>query len=333
MTYLYAGWHDTYKCIYDPAFQAAALLRKQNRTTEEARLREVQLELLIRDVAQEEADLHQEPIAAKPRKHKRKKPLKSTERPLRSGEQRITPAEKKSRTSIIQAQTDRSLVALTAAAARLDQPAIEQVGVQAAGGARGAGAAARGAVARGAVARGGVANARRARAEHDSPSASDGESGDTEKSTSDENAAGADSCAPSDDDDDDDDDSGDETPLVLEGEERNLTWLWDKVRDSLSGGMTTAKCKDAVQKFYDLLGSCIDEVAGAGDNKRKLDLLRGYERDARDCVSSLLSGQAGILLEGVHFSRVSNQALPAAASGGRRAPPPERFRDRQPNAD
>ena len=94
MTYLYAGWHDTYKCIYDPAFQAAALLRKQNRTTEEARLREVQLELLIRDVAQEEADLHQEPIAAKPRKHKRKKPLKSTERPLRSGEQRITPAEK-----------------------------------------------------------------------------------------------------------------------------------------------------------------------------------------------------------------------------------------------
>ena len=255
MTYLYAGWHDTYKCIYDPAFQAAALLRKQNRTTEEARLREVQLELLIRDVAQEEADLHQEPIAAKPRKHKRKKPLKSTERPLRSGEQRITPAEKKSRTSTIQAQTDRSLVALTAAAARLDQPAIEQVGVQAAGGARGAGAAARGAVARGAVARGavargavargGVANARPARAEHDSPSASDGESGDTEKSTSDENAAGADSCAPSDDDDDDDDDSGDETPLVLEGEERNLTWLWDKVRDSSSGGMTTAKCKDA----------------------------------------------------------------------------------------
>ena len=39
-------------------------------------------------------------------------------------------------------------------------------------------------------------------------------------------------------------------------------------------------------------------------------------RDARACISSLQSGQGGILLEGAHFSRVSNIPLPAAAFGG-----------------
>ena len=98
--------------------------------------------------------------------------------------------------------------------------------------------------------------------------------------------------------------------------------------------MTTVQCKDAIQKFHILLSNCIDEVDEAGDNQRKLDLLRGYERDARACVSSLLSGQAGILLEGAHFSRVSNIPLPAAAfGGGRNARRPERFRGRQDESD
>ena len=67
----------------------------------------------------------------------------------------------------------------------------------------------------------------------------------------------------------------------------------------------------------------------------KLDLLRGRDmRDARACVSSLQSGQRGILLEGTHFSRVSNIPLPAAAFGGaRNARRPERFRGRQDESD
>ncbi len=115
-------------------------------------------------------------------------------------------------------------------------------------------------------------------------------------------------------------------------EERNLTWLWEKVRRASSGGMTSAKCKDAVEAFYKLLSSCIEEVDGAGDNPRKLELLRSYERDARDCVSSLQSGQAGILLENSHFSRVSTVPL-AATSGARNVRLPERFRRRQDESD
>ena len=93
-----------------------------------------------------------------------------------------------------------------------------------------------------------------------------------------------------------------------------------------------AKCKDAVEAFYKLLSSCIEEVDGAGDNPRKLELLRSYERDARDCVSSLQSGQAGILLENSHFSRVSTVPL-AATSGARNVRLPERFRERQDESD
>ena len=135
------------------------------------------------------------------------------------------------------------------------------------------------------------------------------------------------------DDDADDYDGVDDDPLVLEGEERNLTWLWDKVRDSSSSGMTTAKCKDAVRTFHNILSDCIEEVEGASNNRRKLDLLLGYERDARACVSSLLSGKAGILLQGSHFSRVSDIPLPATVSGARNACRPERFRGRQDEHD
>ena len=113
---------------------------------------------------------------------------------------------------------------------------------------------------------------------------------------------------------------------MLVGDERNLTWNWDNVRASSSGGMNSAKCKEAVQTFHNLLSSCIEEVQAAGDNPRKLDLAsQQYERDAHACVSSLQSGQASILPEGAHFSRVSNIPLPAAVFGARNARRPERF--------
>ena len=136
-----------------------------------------------------------------------------------------------------------------------------------------------------------------------------------------------------DDDDADDYDGVDDDPLVLEGEERNLTWLWDKVRASSTNGMTTSKCKDAVLTFHNTLSECIAEVEGASDSRRKLDLLLGYERDARACVSSLLSGKGGILLAGSHFSRVSDIPLPATVSGARIARRPERFRGPQDEHD
>ena len=121
-------------------------------------------------------------------------------------------------------------------------------------------------------------------------------------------------------------DEGDDA-LVLEGDERNLTWLWDKVRDSSSGGMNTAKCEKAVETFHTLLSSCIEEVDEAADNPRKLDLLRRWERDARSSVSTLLSGQASLLLDGKYFSCVSKTPLPAAVFGARtrNARRPERF--------
>ena len=93
------------------------------------------------------------------------------------------------------------------------------------------------------------------------------------------------------------------------------------------------KGKHAARDFHRLLSNCIDEVEGAGDNQKKLDLLRGYERDALACVSSLLSGQAGILLEGAHFSRVSSIPVPAAPSGARHKRLPERFRGPQDESD
>ena len=97
--------------------------------------------VVIRDVAEEEAAHHQEPVAAKPRNSKRTHPLKTSERPLRSGEQRITQSEKKSRLSTIEAQTNRSFATLTASAARLpEQVAIDQQVGEHAAGARGRGA-------------------------------------------------------------------------------------------------------------------------------------------------------------------------------------------------
>ena len=276
---------------------------------------------------------------------------------MRSGEQRIAPLEKKSRSSTIQAQTNRSFVTLTAAAAaRLNQPFIEQqVDVHAAGargavrGAAASGAAVRGALARSALARGGAvargsggASARWACADDDAEEddtdendvvapRSDGASAHRAGEDEDEFA---DTGEDEDDDDDADDYDGvDDDPLVLEGEERNLTWLWDKVRASSTNGMTTSKCKDAVLTFHNTLSECIAEVEGASDNRRKLDLLLGYERDARACVSSLLSGKGGILLEGSHFSRVSDIPLPATVSGARIARRPERFRGPQDEHD
>ena len=145
-----------------------------------------------------------------------------------------------------------------------------------------------------------------------------------------------------DDDDDDDDERGDDdadefvgvddVPLVLDGEERNLSWYWDKVRSTSSSGLGMLKCQEALVKFHNILSDCICEARDS-DNGRKYDLLLGYERDARACVSSLLSGKGGILLEGSHFSRVSNIPLPATVSGARNARRPERFRGRQDEDD
>ena len=139
--------------IYDTDFQIAALARKQNRTEAELRTLEAELELVISAVAQEEIAVHQEPAVMKPRKSRRKHARKTAERPLRSGEQRITPAQKKSRPSTIQAQTDRSFATFTAAAARLDQPMEQPVDMHA--GVRGGCKAVRGAALRGALVRGG----------------------------------------------------------------------------------------------------------------------------------------------------------------------------------
>ena len=44
-------------------------------------------------------------------------------------------------------------------------------------------------------------------------------------------------------------DDGADEELELEGEERNLPWRWEKVRDASSGGMNTVKCEDAITAF------------------------------------------------------------------------------------
>ena len=297
-------------------------MRQQNRSAEDKAARATALERVIEEVALEEANLHKEPTAEKPRPSKRKNALKTAPRPLRSGEQRITPAEKKSRATTVAAQTDRSMAALVASLAS-EEPIIEQPGMpaveQAAGiardrvaGARDRVAGARGAVARGAGARGAGARVRGAVARE--------AAGDDSNSQSSEGSESGSASSS-----EDGSQAGDEAPMVLEGEERNLTWLWDKVRDSSSGGLTSARCRDAVKKFDEVLSSCIAE-AEAADNKRKLDLLRSFLRDAQDCVQSLQSGQPGsILLDGAHFSRLTTvHALPAAH--GRNAKQPERFR-------
>ena len=113
-----------------------------------------------------------------------------------------------------------------------------------------------GAVLRKVLARGGARGGGRLRGSSGAKARQEASSEDEDEdafSGTDEDAGVSDSdsadAVKEDDDEDEDDDDGADEELELEGEERNLPWQWEKVRDASSGGMNTVKCEDAITAF------------------------------------------------------------------------------------